>query len=56
MIALTALQIAYSYMKKQSDTILKSMHELMKQTVTTRTLTENKKTDSPNEISSKNIS
>ena len=28
-IALTALQIADSYMKKQSDAILKSMDELM---------------------------
>ena len=30
MIAITALQLADSYMKKQSDTILKSMDELMK--------------------------
>ena len=38
MIALTALQLADSYMKKQSDSILKSVDELMKQTELTRTL------------------
>ena len=55
-IALTTLQLANSCMKKQSDTILNSMDELMKQTDLTRTFIENKKTDSPNESSSKNIS
>ena len=40
--ALTALQLAVSYMKKHSDTILKS-----KQIEQTRKLIENKKIDSP---------
>ena len=56
MIALTALQTADSYMKKQSDTILETMDELMKQTELTRTLIENEKTDSPSESSDKNFS
>ena len=56
MIALTALQLADSYMKKQSDTILKSMDELMKQTELTRTLIENKKADNPKESSDKDFS
>ena len=56
MIAPTALQLADSYMKKQSDNILKSMDELMEQTELTRTLVEIKKTYNPNESSSKNIS
>ena len=56
MIALTVLQLADSYMKKQSDTILKSMDELVKQTELTRTLIENRKTDRPNENSDKNFS
>ena len=55
MIALTAPQLADSYMKKQSGTTLKSMDELMKQTELTRTLIKNKKTDSLNESSSKNF-
>ena len=55
MIALTALQLADSYMKKQSDTILKSMDELMKQTEITRTLIENKKADNPKESSDKDF-
>ena len=56
MIALTALQLADSYMKKQSDTILKSIDEVMKQTELNRTHIENKKADSLNENSSKNYS
>ena len=56
MIAPTALQLADFYMEKQSVTTLKSMAELMKQTELTRTFTENKKTDSPNESFSKNFS
>ena len=56
-VSLTALQLADSYIKKkQSDTILKSMDELMKLTELTRTLIENKKNDSPNESSDKNFS
>ena len=35
--------------------ILKSMHELMRQTELSRTLIENKKTDSPNESTFTNI-
>ena len=56
MIALTALQLADFFMKQQTDTILKSMEESMKQTEVTRTLIENKKTVGPNESSSKNFS
>ena len=43
MIALTALHLADSCMKKNSATILKSMDELMEQTELASTLTENKK-------------
>ena len=56
MIALTALQLTDYYMKKQSDTFLKSMDELVKRTELTRKLIENEKIVSPNESSSKNIS
>ena len=56
MIVIIALQLAYSYKKKQSDTILKSMDQIMKQTELTRTCIKNKKTESPNESSSKNFS
>ena len=43
-------------MKKQFDIVLKSMDELTQQTELTRTLIKTKKTVSPNENSSKNIS
>ena len=42
--------------KKQSETILKSMDEIMKQTELTRTIFENKKTDCPEESLPNNIS
>ena len=47
LVALIALQLAESCMKKQSDVTLKSMDELMKRTELTRTLVENTKIDSP---------
>ena len=56
MIAQTVLQLADSYRKKQYDTNLKSMGEVMKQTELTRTLIVKIKTDSPNESFPKNIS
>ena len=43
-------------MKKQSVTDLKSLNELIKQTKLNWTLIDNKKPDSPNVSSSKNIS
>ena len=49
MIALTALRLADSYMKKkQSDTTLRLMDDLIKQTELTRTLSENNKIDNDN--------
>ena len=43
MIVPTALQLADSYMEKQSHTILQSMDELMKKTELTRMLIEKKR-------------
>ena len=45
MFALTAFQLVDSYMRKQSDTIWKSMAELMKQPELTRKLIANKKAE-----------